>query len=116
MSFRGLMNRTLTIQRKSGSPDGQGGHTLTYSDIGSTRGRIRPASSTERTIAEAWDALVSHVGYTPAGVDVRRDDRITTDNNGDTLYFRVKAVRNPSLKNHHLEIDLEQMQLDGDGL
>ena len=72
-AFESLLNNTFAIFRRERNPDGQGGWSITYVHIGSAEGRIRPASSAERTVALAEQRQISHVLYVPAGADIARE-------------------------------------------
>lgn len=104
----GLLNQVSTIQRKARISDGQGGWTEAYADHATARGRIRPASASERTAGAQRQALITHVAYYPLGTDARRDDRLVFGG----LVVTARAVRQPSAR-HHLEIDAEEVQAGG---
>ena len=105
--FESLLNNTFTVSRRMRVPDGQGGWPIAYSELGTVRGRIRPASSNERVVAASEEQQISHVLYVLAGSDVARGDLVEC---GD-LAVDVLGVREPSLAGEHLEIDcLERQQ------
>lgn len=111
--FASLLNNTFTIWRRQRSFDGQGGHSITYSEIGTVQGRIRPASGSEREVAASEEQQISHVLYVPAESDVARGDRVEC---GD-LTVEVLGIREPSLAGEHLEIDcLERQQEESEEL
>lgn len=99
--MRHLFNKTLTLQRQITVEDGQGGIYMEWRDIGTIRGRLRPASAQERTAAAQERAVISHVLYCGASEDVRRGDRVAS---GD-LVVEITAVREPGYAGHHLECE-----------
>ncbi len=104
--FESLLNHDVAIERRRRSPDGQGGWAIDYQPVETVRGRIRPASSTEREVAMAELREVSHVLYVKTDADVVRGDRATVDG----LTVEVQAIREPSKAGHHLEIDCLEVQ------
>lgn len=107
--FESLLNNTFTTARRSRLSDGQGGWLIIYVDIGTHAGRIRPATGTEREIAQAEGRELTHVLYTLAGEDIARGDRVTCAD----LEVEVLAVREPSLAGEHYEIDCLERQIEG---
>lgn len=106
--FRRLLNNTFTVHRRDRLPDGQGGWTLLWVSVGTVRGRLRPANSNERVVADSEQQQITHVLYTGAGADVARGDRVSC---GDTE-VEVLGIREPSLAGHHWEIDCLERQLE----
>lgn len=106
--FESLLNNTFTVERRTRTHDGQGGFSIGYSSVGSVEGRVRPASSTEREVAAAELRVISHVLYVVDGEDIKRGDRVTC---GD-LVLEVDGIREPSLADHHLEIDCLERQVE----
>ena len=104
--FTSLLNNEFTISRRTRVSDGQGGWPIAYVEIGTVRGRIRPASSNERVVAASEEQQISHVLYVLAGADVERGDLVEC---GD-LAVDVLGVREPSLAGEHLEIDCMERQ------
>ena len=110
--FESLLNNTFAVERRTRTHDGQGGFTVGYSSVdANVEGRIRPATSAERQIAAAEGRDVSHVLYVVDGEDIERGDRVTC---GD-LVVEVLAIREPSLADHHLEIDCLERQVEETG-
>lgn len=101
-----LGGRKLTVQRKGRVHDGQGGWRQDWTEIGSERGKIRPASASERMIAGQQQASVSHIGYLRKGANIQLGDRLSLDNVG----YDVIAVREPGLAGKHIEVDLNEAQ------
>lgn len=108
--FESLLNNDFTVSRPSRAPNGQGGFVVTYVAVGAVRGRMRPASSAERTVAAQEQRQISHVLYVKASETILRSDRVT----GDELTVEVKAVREPSRADEHLEIECLAMQKGGE--
>ncbi len=108
MVFEGLLIHTFAVFRRVRASDGQGGWTEARVEVGSTKGRLRPIGASERTVADQQQAQVSHVLYTLAGVDVRRGDELE----GAGVTVELIAVREPSMADHHYQIDCRQIQLE----
>jgi SPP1 family predicted phage head-tail adaptor len=106
--FDGLMNETYTVSRTSRLPDGQGGWTKAWVEIGSVPGRMRPANSAERQVALQEEREITHVLYVRATADIARGDQVE----GGGIAVEVQGVRNPSQAGHHLEIDCRETQLE----
>ena len=104
-----LYNHTWTLTRKTRTGNGHGSFPVTETSVGTVRGRMRPASANERTLAAQRQAEVSHVFYCGADEDVMRDDALS----GQGRTWRVVAVRDPSHAGHHLEVDCIEMQKAG---
>jgi len=105
--FRAMLNNTFAVERRSRVPDGQGGWAIVFAGVGQIRGRIRPANSNERLVAESEEQQITHVLYCDAGEDVARGDLVTVDD----LTVEVLGVREPSQMGFHWEIDcLERQQ------
>lgn len=105
-AFEGLLNHTFAVQRRDRVGDGQGGWAIVYVDAGSVQGRIRPATSTERVVADSEEQQITHVLYVEAGEDVGRGDLVTCGE----LTVEVLGVREPSMTGHHWEIDCLERQ------
>jgi SPP1 family predicted phage head-tail adaptor len=69
-------------------------------------GRIRPATSAEREVAQMEQRTITHVLYVVHGTDIARGDHVEC---GD-LTVEVLGVREPSKAGHHLEIDCVEVQ------
>jgi SPP1 family predicted phage head-tail adaptor len=106
--FQSLLNNDVAISRRQRSPDGQGGWPISYVTIGTVRGRIRPASSSERELALREERQITHVLYVIADTDIKRGDRVTVDD----LVVEVEAIREPSKAGEHLEIDCRERQFE----
>jgi head-tail adaptor len=106
--FESLLNNTFTVERRDRVSDGQGGWIIVYEAGTVVEGRIRPANTNERVVADSEEQQVSHVLYTLAGVDVARGDRVTT---GD-LTVEVLGIREPSEAGEHWEIDCLERQYE----
>jgi len=100
------LNHTFSVYRSERTSDGQGGWLETLGDPWEVRGRMRPASGAERTVAAQEQRQITHVLYTEAGAGLRRGDVVT----GAGIEVTVQGVREPSLAGHHLEIDCLEVQ------
>jgi SPP1 family predicted phage head-tail adaptor len=106
--FQSMLNKDVAIEHRQRTPDGQGGWVIGYVAGDTVRGRIRPASSSEREVAQKEERQITHVLYVVAGTDIRRGDRVTVDG----LTVEVDAIREPSKAGHHLEIDCLEKQVE----
>jgi len=104
--FVSLLNNTFVLSRRDRIADGQGGWAIVWAPNGSTLGRIRPASSAEREVAQEEQRAITHVLYVVHGTDILRGDRVEC---GD-LIVDVQGIREPSKASHHLEIDCLEVQ------
>jgi SPP1 family predicted phage head-tail adaptor len=100
--MKGLFNNTFTPQTVTRTTDSVGGYTEAWTDGTAFRGRMRPLSNSERTSSDKVTVFATHRLYCDASVTLTEADRVTFD----SRTFEVRAVRNPSESNHHLEIDL----------
>lgn len=106
--FASLLNNTFTVERRTRTSDGMGGWVIAYAPAGSYKGRMRPASSAERDVADQQQRNLTHVLYVVGTADIQRGDQVT----GDGVTVHVLGVREPSRSDHHLEIDCEEVQLE----
>jgi SPP1 family predicted phage head-tail adaptor len=106
--FESLLNNWFVISRQEKMSDGQGGWLTSYVSIGIVRGRIRPASSSERQVAQENQRQITHVLYVLPKTDIARGDLVTCDG----LAVDVQGVRDPSFAGHHLEVDCVETQRD----
>jgi len=105
-----LFNHEFAQTRPTRTSDGQGGWTVSYANVGAIMGRLRPASSEERTVAAQEQRRLSHVFYCDADEDVRRGDRLVEDG----IAVEVLDIREPSRARHHLECDCWETQREGE--
>jgi SPP1 family predicted phage head-tail adaptor len=106
--FTSLLNHDFTKFRRRRTPDGQGGWAVDYVSVETVRGRLRPASSSEREAAAREERQVTHVFYCDAGEDITRGDRLSYSG----LTVDEEGVREPSLAGEHLEIDCLEIQAE----
>lgn len=112
MAFEGLLNNQFTISRRDRVSDGQGGWTIVWADVATVRGRIRPANSAERVVADKDEQQVTHVLYVVAGEDIARGDLVAClgPEGVHELEVEVLGIREPSQAGHHWEIDCLERQ------
>ena len=101
-----LGGRKITIQRRTRVSDGQGGWTEGWADKATERGRIRPASTSERNIGGQEQAMTTHVAYLRAGCDLKFGDRLYISETG----YEVTGIRNPAGANKYWAVDLKLVQ------
>lgn len=104
--FESLLNNTGTAYRRRRTPDGQGGWVIDYVEVGTSECRIRPATSSERTVAQQEERQISHVLYVAVDADIVRGDRFYVDD----IVVDIKAERKPSQENDYL--NLEHLEFD----
>ncbi len=100
------LNHTFTVYRKERVDDGQGGWEESLVELATVAGRLRPASASERIVAQQEQRQLTHVLYTAGDVDVQRGDVVV----GAGVEVEVQGVREPSRAGHHLEIDCIEIQ------
>lgn len=112
--FGSLLNNTFTIARRDRVSDGQGGWLIAWVDIGTVVGRIRPATSGEREVAQREERQITHVLYVVAGETIARGDTITWSSGVANLPLEVEVqgVREPSQAGEHWEIDCLERQFE----
>lgn len=108
--FEATLNHDAVIENRQRTPDGQGGWLISYVSPETVRGRIRPASGSEREVAQQEERQLTHVLYVVAGTAIGRGDRVTVRD----LVVDVEGVREPSLDSHHLEVDCFERQVETD--
>jgi len=110
--FESLLNNTFTVSRRVRTSDGQGGWEISYLELGEVEGRIRPATSSERVVADTEEQQITHVLYVSHGEDVLRGDLVTAGGVTPPLQVEVLGIREPSLAGEHLEIDCLERQVE----
>ena len=101
-----LGGRKITIQRKTRVSDDQGGWTEGWADKATERGKIRPASTSERNIAGQDESLTTHVAYLRVGCDLMFGDRLLISDIG----YEITGIREPAGAGKHYEVDLKMVQ------
>lgn len=96
-----------TIKRPTQSIDSGGAVVLTFADLVSTYGRLRPLTGTEILGNEKLGLVTSHRFYC-AVMDIDVKDRIYDSVNGKT--YEIKFVKDPMQMGVHLEIDCELIE------
>jgi SPP1 family predicted phage head-tail adaptor len=104
-----LFNNTFYLYRVKRTDDGQGGWLETTQLVGTFKGRISPVSGIPKLVARSEEVHFSHRIYTDADEDVRKGDIVTLR----TLVLEVISVHEPSMMQHHLEIDCRERQEEG---
>lgn len=99
--MRGLLVDTFTRQTVAETTDDMGGFTNAWSDGTTFEGRLSAMPIGERMSADRVTVYATHRLYCES-LTITEKDRVTLG----SRTFEVKAVRNPSNIDHHLEIDL----------
>jgi head-tail adaptor len=94
MTVAGLLDSTLTIKRKARTSDGQGGHPITFAEIGSAFGRVSTLSARDLQLAGQKQGIVTHAIYAEPGADIVIGDRIETG--GRTFEVRTPNQAGPT--------------------
>ena len=105
MSLLQLLDRTVTIRRKTRVSDGMGGFKESWTDVGTSAARISPVSAKDRIQYEQLQYPVTHKVYLPGTADIRAGDQIVL---GSRL-FAVQGKTNPSEEGHHFEVLCEEL-------
>jgi head-tail adaptor len=84
--FQSLLNRDYRAWRPVRTDDGRGGWLISYSLIGTLRGRMRPMTGNEMTQAAQEQRQISHRLYVEAadaiGTQIRREWLVDDGTNG----------------------------------
>jgi len=99
-----LLNNTLTLQTLTETADGAGGHTASWTDVGTFRARISPLTAQERLLQDKRTMLTTHRIYCD-NMNVSPKDRIKWG----LYYFEIIGITNPSETYHHLEIEAREI-------
>lgn len=92
-----LLNRTPAQWRRADVADGRGGHTTSWSQVGTVAARFSDASPAERQAAAQQGVEISHIVYLLPDAAVVRGDRLV--DGGMTI--EITAVTVPSVASHH---------------
>ena len=101
-----LLNAAVEVWRFTRVPDGMGGYSESWAQVGSARARFSQPTARERQVADKEEARLTHVAYLSAGADVRRSDELRT---ADRTY-EVLAVFEPSMPGTYLRADCHSEQ------
>lgn len=101
-----LLNSSAEVWRDGRSPDGMGGWVSGWSQTGTARVRFSQPSATERVVADANGADLSHVVYLLPTADVRRGDELRRG----TRVYEVLATYGPSVDGVYLRADCRLRQ------
>lgn len=96
---------SYAVHRLSQVSDGQGGWTETYRYDHTIQGRLRPATSSERTVAEKNNVFITHVLSVQEGSDIKEGDHLVFNNRS----IAVKSVTETS-DHHHYSAEGEEMR------
>jgi len=118
--FESMLNFDFYAVRKRQTPDGVGGWDISYYELDSILGRLRPASTRERESAQQEQRVITHVFYCLGDVDIGRGDVISKGVisidghklSSPEIMVKVEGNRNPSTADEHFEIDCFQIQND----
>lgn len=106
----GLLDKTIIIKRKGTAvPDGSGGWTSEYVQIGSVSGRISPISASTQLSYAQLGVTVSHTITILPGASLSADDLLEYQGR----VFSIKGGVNPGEKNHHIKLTCEEVKGDG---
>lgn len=110
-----LLNRTLDVWRPETVPDGSGGQTVTYTQVGSVRVQVNQPTVEERLLAQQAGANLSHIIHALPGVDVVRGDELDgalpSDVPDGSRLRVVSAVSNS--RSTYTRIEAEITQIEG---
>lgn len=98
MSVNHLLNRSVTVTRRTSSSDGSGSNPTTPAVIATIRAKIDAARASDRMLADQDADRVTHTIYFNPGADIVRDDVV---NDGATD-FKILSLLPPS-RAHHLK-------------
>lgn len=104
-------NQSITIQRKTTTSNGFGGHVESWTDNLSIDGLIDQLSGQDKYIAGQYADSATHILICEAGYDITSTDRVVCDNR----LYRILNVDNPMCMNRQFEITLAYEGVDQDG-
>lgn len=105
--------RTLTVQRKTSTPNGFGGQSETWSNHLTIQGLINQASSQEILAAAQHQNQIDSKLYTDVDQDIKVDDRIVDSIDGNKTYRIVSVPKDTVNRGHHWKIMLKRVDTDG---
>lgn len=109
-----LLNRTLDVWRPETAPDGAGGQTVTYAQIGHVRVQANQPTTEERLLAQQAGVNLSHIVHARFGVDVARGDELDGDLPSDVAAGRrlrvISAVSNSRQTYTRIEAEITQTE------
>ncbi len=105
-SIAHLMNRTASVRRAGLTSDGQGGHSESFSEVLSLRGRRQPAGSRDRLVAGREESEVTHVWYFDGAPAVRPRDQLVSEDITDEIVALV-----PPSAPDHMKVLAKEFQL-----
>ena len=94
MALENLLPSTVTVQRKTRTPDGRGGHTIEYVDDHEEVVRIDKPSGKDVPIALQKQGVVLFPVYADLNADIHLGDRLTL--NGRTYEVRCANLGPPA--------------------
>ncbi|WP_435107795.1 head-tail adaptor protein [Nocardiopsis synnemataformans] len=104
------LNARLALWRRTSVPDGSGGQTTTWTEVGPIRCRLSQPSAAERVAARQAGADHTQPVYFNPGADVQRGDELRRGGQ----VWRVAATVVPS-EAVYLRADCELIQPEGGG-
>lgn len=100
------LNSVLTVYRVNDTPDGAGGSTRVFVNMGTLRAQVSQPSAAERTAAAQAGANLTHVVHAAYGANVERGDELAA---GGPRRLRVLAVLTNSRRTYtRLECEVVQ--------
>lgn len=100
----GMLNRRITIQQKTDTPDGFGGVTTAWSTFSSAWASIRPVSAKERFFAYKNEHNITHVIKIRYRTGLATSMRILY--NGRII--RIHGIRDENEAHRYLILDCEE--------
>lgn len=105
--------RSLTVQRKTVTPNGFGGQSETWSNHLTIQGLINQASSAEILAAAQHQNVIDSKMYTDVGQDIKVDDRIIDSVESNLVYRIVSVPKDTVNRGHHWKTMLKRVDTDG---
>lgn len=72
----GVLNKRITLQEHTETPDGEGGFTESWSDVGTYWANVKPLSARQVFQYRSSNVIATHVIKVRAQVPVEEDNRI----------------------------------------
>ncbi|MDT0270258.1 phage head closure protein [Streptomyces sp. DSM 44915] len=104
-----LLNRRLAVWRLTTAPDGAGGQTTAWAQVGTVSAKVDQPSARERMLAQQAGSEHTHNVYLLPSADVRRGDELRDG----PEHYRVLSVISPSTPIYR-RADVHLIQTEGE--
>lgn len=103
-----VLNTAAEVHRVTTVPDGMGGYTEAWTQVGTVAARVSQPSPAQQSTAQRSEAQITHNVYLHPDTTVQRGDRLLARG----VWLDVLAVTVPSIY-HHAKADCRSTQHEG---